>query len=82
MATKTLKARYKNGVLTLLEKVDLPEDVEMTVRVEVPEERPYEERLRRFRATAGAWRDAYDWDAFLEETYRERDRDARAEVEL
>ena len=54
----------------------------MTVRVEVPEKRPYEERLRRFRATAGAWQDAYDWDAFLEETYRERDRDARAEVEL
>jgi len=26
MATKTLKAKYKNGTLTLLAKVDLPND--------------------------------------------------------
>lgn len=82
MATTTLRARYENGVLTPLERVNLPEGAEITLRFDAADELSEEERTRRFLATAGAWKDAYDWDKFLEETYRERDNDTRPEVKL
>ena len=82
MATKTLRAKYKNGVLTPLAKVDLPDDTEVTIQVDMPDELSYEERLRRFLASAGSWAGEYDWDKFLEDTYRDRSINTRPEVKL
>ena len=33
---KTIKARYKNGIIEPLEKIDVADGVEMTVTIDVP----------------------------------------------
>ncbi|MDA1190675.1 MAG: antitoxin family protein [Candidatus Poribacteria bacterium] len=82
MTVITFKATYKNGVLTPSEKINLPEDAEVTVRVETADDVSEYEKTRRFHAAAGGWKGLYDWDAFLEETYEERSLDTRPDVEL
>jgi len=54
----------------------------VTIRVEMPQDLPYEERLRRFRASAGSWAGEDDWDKLLEDIYRDRSIGTRPEVKL
>lgn len=79
MATRTLRARYEHGVFKPLERVTFREGDEITFRFESGDALSEEERTRRFLDAAGAWKDAYDWDKFLEETYRERAADTSSE---
>ena len=60
-----VKARYSNGVLKLLEPVDLKEGEE------VPE-LSVEERIEKLRATAGEWKGLHDPDESKRMIYQAR----------
>ena len=63
MTTATIRAKYSNGTLELLEKVNIPEGREVTVHVETPKTLP------NIDAESRAWLDAdlvgelppYEW---------------------
>jgi predicted DNA-binding antitoxin AbrB/MazE fold protein len=78
---KTIKARYKDGVIEPLEKIDIADDTEMNVTIDVPSSMSEEERWKRFLSSAGGWKDIVDED-FLDEIYRQRSVRNRPEVKL
>jgi len=79
---KTIKARYRNGLIEPLEAVDLAEGAEITITLEdVSPALSEEERRRRFLSSAGGWRDIVD-EKFLDEIYRQRSLRTRPEVKL
>ena len=79
---KTIKARYKNGVIEPLEKLDLTNGTEVTVILEdSPPSLSEEERRERFLASAGSWKDILD-ENFLDEIYHQRSLRTRPEAEL
>ncbi len=79
---RTIKARYRNGVIEPLEKLDLADGAEITVTLgDVPSPLSEEERRERFLSSAGGWKDIVD-EKFLEEIYRQRSLHTRPEVKL
>lgn len=79
---KTIKARYRNGLIEPLEKIDLADGVEITITLEdVSTPLSEEERRRRFLSSAGGWKDIVD-EKFLDEIYRQRSLRTRPEVKL
>ena len=79
---KTIKARYRNGLIEPLEKIDLVDGVEITITLEdVSTPLSEEERRRRFLSSAGGWKDIVD-EKFLDEIYRQRSLRTRPEVKL
>ena len=78
---KTIKARYKNGIIEPLEKIDVADGVEMTVTIDVPSPISEEERWRKFLSSAGGWKDIVD-ENFLDEIYHQRSVRNRPEVKL
>ena len=82
MATRTIRARYENGVLTPLQALDIAEGSEVTIELDTASEVPYEERLRRFRSSAGGWKDLLDCEKLLKETYDSRKIQTRPVVKL
>ena len=79
---KTIKARYRNGLIEPLEEVDLAEGAEITITLEDTSPSLSEaERRERFLSSAGGWRDIVD-ENFLDEIYRQRDLRTRPEVKL
>jgi predicted DNA-binding antitoxin AbrB/MazE fold protein len=79
---KTIKARYRNGVIEPLEKIDLADGVEITVTLEdISPHLSEEERRKRFLSSAGGWKDIVD-EKFLDEIYRQRGLRTRPEVKL
>ncbi len=79
---KTIKARYRNGLIEPLEKIDLADDVEITITLEdVSTPLSEEERRRRFLSSAGGWKDIVD-EKFLDEIYRQRSLRTRPAVKL
>ena len=70
-----VKARYSNGKLMPLEPIDLKEGDEVTVSIEDKPELSAEERLARFKAAAGGWKDNSEyWENFKEYIYEARSR--------
>ena len=57
---KKLRAKFTNGVLTPLEKLDLEECAEVTLPIEVEEKLSKEERIEKSKSAAGAWREKHD----------------------
>ena len=57
---KKLRAKFSNGVLKPLEKLDLEEGAEVTLSIEVEERLSKEERIERSKSAAGAWRGKHD----------------------
>ena len=57
---KKLRAKFTNGVLTPLEKLDLEEGAEVTLSIEVEERLSKEERIERSKSAAGAWKGKRD----------------------
>ncbi|MDA1190673.1 MAG: antitoxin family protein [Candidatus Poribacteria bacterium] len=82
MAEKSIRATYHNGTLALIEPVDLPDGAEVIVRIDVPDTLTDADKRRRFLESAGTWADEYDWDEFLERTYRDRSLNTRPDVVL
>jgi predicted DNA-binding antitoxin AbrB/MazE fold protein len=78
---KTIKARYRNGVIEPLEKIDIAEEAEITVTIDVQPFISEEERWKRFLSAAGGWKDIVD-EGFLDEIYRQRSMRNRPEVKL
>lgn len=79
---KTIKARYRNGLIEPLEKIDLADDVEITITLEdVSTPLSEEERRKRFLSSAGGWKDIVD-EKFLDEICRQRSLHTRPEVKL
>ena len=74
---KTIRAKFKGGLIEPLEPVDLPEGRELTVTVE-EEAPPPKGRLGASFGLVGD--DLMDWDAFLEEIYSQRKRRTRPDV--
>lgn len=79
---KTIKARYRNGVIEPLEEIDLADGTEITVTLEdaLPP-LSAQERQKRFISSAGSWKDIVD-EKLLDEIYRQRELHTRPEVEL
>ena len=82
MLAKAIKAKYKNGVLELLEKVDLPEGTEVTISLEPSDVLSEEEKRRRFLSAAGGWKDLLDCEQFLKDVYESRKIHTRPAVKL
>lgn len=82
MLSKTVKAKYKNGVLELLERLDLPEGVEITISFEPLEVLSEGEKKQRFLSAAGGWKDLLDCEEFIKDVYESRKIRTRAEVKL
>jgi predicted DNA-binding antitoxin AbrB/MazE fold protein len=79
---KTIKARYRNGIIEPLEEIDLADGAEVTITLEdVSPPMSEEERLKRFLSSAGGWKDIVD-EKFLDEIYRQRSLRTRPEVKL
>lgn len=78
---KTVKARYRNGVIEPLEEIDLADGTEISITIDTRRLMSQEERERRFLSSAGRWKDIVD-EAFLDEIYEQRRRRTRPEVEL
>jgi predicted DNA-binding antitoxin AbrB/MazE fold protein len=69
MMSGTVRARFKAGVLELLEKTNLPEGKEVTVTIiETPTPRGAD-GLRR---SAGGWKGLIDADTLIENIYNDR----------
>lgn len=82
MLERKIKAKYKNGTLELLEKVDLPEGAEVTISFEASDILYEEEKRRRFLSAAGGWKDLLDCEQFLKDVYESRKIHTRPEVKL
>ncbi len=78
---KTVRARYKKGVIEPLEKLDLEEGEEVEITVSpLPEDERAREALK---ATAGAWGGEVNCDELLKDLYEARRLSAaRPEVKL
>jgi predicted DNA-binding antitoxin AbrB/MazE fold protein len=78
---KTIRARYREGLIEPLEKLELEEgeEVEITVSCLPPAVRAKEA----IKATSGAWREAVDCDGLIRDIYETRRLSAaRPEVRL
>jgi len=65
----TIRARMRHGMLELLEKVDLPEGVEVSVTIlETPGTRNADGLWR----SAGAWKGLVDAEKLIENIYADR----------
>ena len=79
---KTIKARYRNGVIEPLEEINLADGAEITITLrDISPPLSEEERLKRFLSSAGGWKDIVD-EKFLDEIYRQRSLRTRPEVKL
>lgn len=68
---RTIKAKYKNGVIEPLDKIDIAEEAEITITIDVPLSISEEERWKKFLSSADGWKDIVD-EEFLDEIYRQR----------
>jgi len=79
---KTIKARYKNGIIEPLEKIELIDGSEINITIDENHAlMSEEEKLKRFLSSAGSWKDYVD-ENFLDEIYEQRKRRTRPEVNL
>lgn len=77
---KTIRARFSNGVIEPLDKVNLPEGEEITIVIS----RMVEGKgmLEALRTTAGAWRDLVDCEELERNIYVDRLVQSRPEPRL
>jgi predicted DNA-binding antitoxin AbrB/MazE fold protein len=75
---KTIKARYRNGVIEPLEKIDIAEEAEITITISEPVTTGAEGIKKSF----GGWKGLIDADQFLKDIYESRKISTRSEVKL
>ena len=75
---KTIKARYRNGVIEPLEKIDIVEEAEITITISEPVTTGAEGIKKSF----GGWKGLIDADQFLKDIYESRKISTRSEVKL
>jgi predicted DNA-binding antitoxin AbrB/MazE fold protein len=81
--TTTFKARFTNGVIEPLEKIDLPEGSEFTINVTEEVLKTDRKELKEdiLDATFGAWADM-DCETLKKNIYADREISSRIEVKL
>jgi len=75
---KTIKARYRNGVIEPLEEMDIEDGSEITITVSEPVTTGAEGIKKSF----GGWKGLIDADQFLKDIYESRKISTRPEVKL
>lgn len=69
---KTIKAKYKNGIIEPLEIIEIKDGTEINIMIfENQVLMSEEEKLKRFISSAGSWKDYVD-ESFLDEIYEQR----------
>jgi predicted DNA-binding antitoxin AbrB/MazE fold protein len=76
---KTVKARFSNGVIKPLEKIEIEEGKEITITIM---EAPSKRKLAAFKKSAGAWKGTIDADKLIENIYANRLLSTREEPRL
>ncbi|PON12211.1 hypothetical protein C2W62_40775 [Candidatus Entotheonella serta] len=69
--SKTVRARFKSGMLELLDHVDLPEGKEVSVTIL---DEAVQDDIDAFKRSAGCWKGLVDADALIEQIYADRSR--------
>lgn len=77
---KTIKARFRNGVIEPLEKVELKEGEEFAMTIVKPPETKDEEDA--FKESRGGWKELIDCEELKRNIYKDRLIQTRPEVEL
>lgn len=67
--TKTIRARFKGGMLEPMERVDLPEGEEVTLTIT---KEPSAEDVEAFRRAAGSWHGKVDAEKLIRNIYSDR----------
>lgn len=75
---KTIRARYKDGIIEPLEKIDIEDGAEITITVSEPAAACSEGIKKSF----GGWKGLIDADQFLKDIYESRKISTRPEVKL
>ncbi len=75
---KTIKARYRNGVIEPLEKMDIEDGAEITITVS----KPITTGAEGIKKCFGGWKGLIDADQFLKDIYESRKISTRPEVKL
>lgn len=67
--SKIVRARFKSGMLELLDRVDLPEGKEVSITILDETE---QDDVDAFKRSAGSWKGLVDADALIEQIYADR----------
>lgn len=67
---KTIRAKFKNGVIEPLEKLELKEGKEIKVIISVLSET--EKTIEAIRSTAGAWKETINCEELIKDIYESR----------
>lgn len=73
---KTIRAKFKGGIIEPLEKLEIEEDKEVLITIK---ELPSEDR---FVKAAGGWKGTIDCEKLIEDIYKDRLLKTRSEVKL
>ena len=71
---KTIRVKFSNGVFVPLEELELEEGIELPISFEQKYLIPMEERIKRFKSSAGAWKGDIDGEALIRQVYEDRRR--------
>ncbi len=75
----TIRARFRKGVLEPLDKVDLPENKEVTLTIV---DIPTREDAESFARAAGSWKGTIDAEGLIRDVYKDRLTSSRLEPRL
>jgi predicted DNA-binding antitoxin AbrB/MazE fold protein len=76
--SKTIRARYRNGLIEPLENIDFAEGAEITITVSEPADSSEDGLSRSF----GGWKGLIDAEEFLRNVYIDRQASPRQEIKL
>ena len=69
-----IKARFTNGHIVPLERLDIEEGAELSVDIDVAPGRSDQERMKRTMSSAGGWKGLHDPEEFKRTIYEARKR--------
>ena len=82
MFSKTIKAKFSQGVIKPLEKLDIQDGTEISVTIVKTTDLSEEERLKRAKSAAGAWKDIPETEELKQIIYESRRTGSRIEPDL
>ena len=82
MFSKTIRAKFSQGVIKPLEKLDIQDGTEISVTIVKTTDLSEEERLKRAKSAAGAWKDIPETEELKQIIYESRRTGSRIEPDL
>ena len=82
MFSKTIKAKFSQGVIKPLEKLDIQDGTEISVTIVKTTDLSEKERLKRAKSAAGAWKDIPETEELKQIIYESRRTGSRIEPDL